>query len=331
MGLQLFSTNLPAVQGSLGASAAEAAWLTTAYFSAAIPAVLLLTKYRLHFGLRGFANFGVCVFLVIGALHLLSDDVTSAILVRAALGFASAALSTLAVLYMVQAFPPKLAAAGLVLGFAPAQLAAPLARIVSTDLLQVGQWHGLFLIDVALALLSLAAVNAVALTATPRQRAFSAGDAVAFPLFALGVTLLCAVTAHGRLSWWTDTAWIGYYLVGAVVCLGLYVLVELNRARPMLDLRWLTQSFMLRFIAAVLLFRIVFAEQTFGMVGLMNTLGQNNDQMHGLFWLVFAGMVFGFGAGDRARGGQVARQPDRGRWRPHSSPSPRGWIPMRPR
>ena len=105
---------------------------------------------------------------------------------RAALGFAAAPLSTLAVLYMVQAFPPKLAGAGLVLGFAPAQLAAPLARIVSTDLLQVGQWHGLFLIDVALAMLSLAAVNAVALAAAPRQRAFSAGDAVAFPLFALG-------------------------------------------------------------------------------------------------------------------------------------------------
>ena len=72
------------------------------------------------------------------------------------------------------------------------------------------------------------------------------------------------------------------------------MLVELNRKRPMLDLRWLTQPFMLRFVAAVLLFRIVFAEQTFGMVGLMNALGQNNDQMHGLFGLVFAGMVFGF-------------------------------------
>src|SRR6202008_1409327 len=35
LGLQLVNTNLPAVQGSLDASAAEAAWLSAAYFSAA--------------------------------------------------------------------------------------------------------------------------------------------------------------------------------------------------------------------------------------------------------------------------------------------------------
>src|SRR5262245_30044483 len=33
LGLQLVSANLPAVQGSLGAAPAEAAWLTTAYFA----------------------------------------------------------------------------------------------------------------------------------------------------------------------------------------------------------------------------------------------------------------------------------------------------------
>ncbi len=294
MGLQLVSTNLPAVQGALDASAAEATWLTAAYFSAAIPAVLLLTKFRLHFGLRGFANIGLSVFLAVAALHLLTQNIASAIAVRAALGFASAALSTAAVLYMVQAFPPKLAGAGLVLGFAAAQLAAPLARIVSTDLLQFGQWHGLFLLDVALALVSLAAVHVVDLNPAPREPAFSAGDAIAFPLFALGVVLLCVAATQGRIRWWTDTAWIGYSLAGAIASFGLYLLVDMNRPRPMLDIPWLLQPFVFNFVIAVLLFRVVLGEQTFGMVGLMNILGQNNDQMHGLFGMVFAGMLFGF-------------------------------------
>jgi MFS family permease len=294
LGLQLVSTNLPAVQGSLGASAAEAAWLTTAYFAAAIPAVLLLTKFRLHFGLRRFANLGVGLFLAVGVLHLLTRDIDTAIAARAALGFAAAPLSTLAVLYMVEAFPKKLAGAGLVLGFAAAQVAAPLSRLVSEDLLQIGQWHGLFLIDVALAVLSLAAVNAVRLAPTPRQSAFTPGDAVVFPLFALGIGLLCAVAAHGRLRWWTDTPWVGAALAAAIGCLGLYAIIELHRSRPMLDLRWLTQPFMLRFVAAVLMFRIVLSEQTVGAVGMMNLLGLNNEQMHGLFLLVLAGIVAGF-------------------------------------
>src|SRR5262245_16249103 len=150
------------------------------------------------------------------------------------------------------------------------------------------------MIDVGLAALSLAAVNAVGVAPTPRQAAFSAGDAIAFPLFAIGITLLCVVVGHGRLRWWTDSEWIGYCAAGAVASIALYTLVELNRERPMLDLRWLAQPFMLRFIAAVLLFRIVLSEQTLGMVGLMNVLGLTNDQMHALFGLVFGGMAFGF-------------------------------------
>jgi hypothetical protein len=120
------------------------------------------------------------------------------------------------------------------------------------------------------------------------------GDLVAFPLYAVGLGLLCVVVTQGRLRWWTDSEWLGMCLAGAVACTGLYVLVELNRKHPMLDLRWLAGPFMLRFIIAVLLFRIVLAEQTNGIVGLMSVLGLNNDQMHELFVLVLAGTLTGF-------------------------------------
>jgi len=49
-------------------------------------------------------------------------------------------LTTLAVLYMTEAFPKRLAVVGLALGFAGLQLPQPLSRVVSTDLLELG--HG---------------------------------------------------------------------------------------------------------------------------------------------------------------------------------------------
>ncbi len=293
-GLYLVSNNLADIQGSLGATAAEASWLTTAYFSTALSATLLVTKMRLHFGLRGFTVASLWLFLALSALHLLADNLASAIAVRAALGLAAAPLSTLAIFYLMEALPQKLAPLALLLGFACLQLPGPLSRVISPDLLAAGRWHGLFLLDVVLAALSVAAIHAVRLRPQPRQPAFVAGDLPAFALYAAGLALLCVTVSQGRLAWWTDAPWLGACLAASIACLGLYALVDLNRPNPLLDLRWLARPYMLRFVAAVLLFRIVLSEQTVGVVGLMTVLGQSNTQMQTLFTLASIGLLAGF-------------------------------------
>jgi MFS family permease len=294
LGLYLVSSNLAAIQGSLGATAAEASWLTTAYFATALSSTLLLTKVRLHFGLRPFATLGLIAFVLVSALHLLTNTLSSAIAVRAALGIASAPLSALAVFYMIEAFPKRLAAVGLLLGFAALQIGLPLSRVIPLSLLELGQWHGLFLLDVALAVLSFAAIHVVSIAPTPTQHAFCPGDLLAFPLYAVGLALLAIVVSQGRLHWWIDTPWLGVCLAWAIACIGLYMLVDLNRSRPLLDLRWLASPYMLRFVVAVILFRIVLSEQTTGVVGLMTVLGQTNDQMQTLFALAAVGILAGF-------------------------------------
>ena len=293
LGWQLVNTNLGGIQGALGATAAEATWLTTAYFSTAITAILLMTKVRLHYGLHAIANAGVAAFLVIAVLHLFTSNLSSAIAVRAAHGIAAAPLAMMAIFYMIQAFPKRLMAAGVVLGLGTLQLGAPLSRLVSQDLLEYGQWHGLYLLDVAFALLSLAAINAVKLEPGPRENALTRGDLVSFPLWSGGIALLCIVITQGRQYWWRDAGWLGACLAGAIACLGLFAAVELNRRRPMLNLRWLASPYMLRFVATVILFRLIVAEQA-GVAGLLATFGLNNDQMHGLSLLVLGGTVAGF-------------------------------------
>jgi MFS family permease len=293
-GLNLVGSNLAAIQGSLGATAAEVSWLTSAYFTTALSASMLLAKARTQFGLRTFANAGLLFFLTVALFHLVTRDLVSAIAARAALGLAAAALSALAVLYMMEAFPKRLVIAGLLLGFATLQIGAPLSRVIVEYPLQWGQWHGLFAIDAGLAVLSMAAINAFPLAATPRQSAFATGDWVAFPLYSTAFALLCVAVTQGRLRWWTDTPWIGECLAASIACIGLYAVFELNRQKPMIDLHWLTRPFMLRFVIAVLLFRIILCEQTVGMVGLMNVLGLTNDQMHLLFLFATAGTVAGF-------------------------------------
>jgi MFS family permease len=292
-GFNLVTSNLSGIQGALGATATEAAWLTTAYFATALSASLLLFKFRLQFGLDVFAKVGLLCFVIVSGLHLLTHNLSSAIAVRAALGFAAAPLSALAILYMIEAFPKRLALAGVILGFGTLQFGTPLSRVIPVELLEIGQWQGLFLIDVALALLSFGLIRAVPLTPMPLQTAFSRGDMIAFPLYAIGLALLCVVVTQGRLHWWTDAQWLGLCLAGAIACIGLYVLYDLDRPQPMLNLRWATSPYMLHFLIAVLLFRVLSAEQTIGIVGLMTALGQSNEQMRTLFILVSVGTLAG--------------------------------------
>ena len=294
LGIFLVNNNLTGIQGPLGATAAEASWLTTAYFATALSAAVLLTKMRLQFGLRRFAEWGIVVYLLISVVHLVAQDLSSAIAARAALGFAASPLTTLAILYMLEAVPKRLAPVGLLFGFATLQFGAPLSRILSESLLQNASWQGLQLLDVALACACLAAIVSVRLTPPPLMKVLNRGDAVSFLFYATGLALLCVVCTQGRVNWWTDTAWLGVCLAGSIGSLGLYVLIELRRARPLLDLRWLCSPYMLRLTFAVLLFRIVLSEQPTGAITLMNTLGFNNDQMHPLFGWVAFGTAVGF-------------------------------------
>ena len=294
LGVNLVNANLSAIQGSLGATAVEASWLVTAYTATNVSAALLLTKARFHFGLRLFADVGIVTFLLISVVHLFAEQLASAVLVRAALGLAAAPLTSLALLYMIEGMPPRMRIAGVMLGFCGLQIGAPLARVISSDLLEIALWRGLHMVDVGLSLMCVAALGVVRLKPVPTQKMFGRGDFVSFTLFAISLALFCVVLSEGRLLWWTDAPWLGTCLAIAVACFGAYVLIELNRRQPMLDLRWLTSPFMLRFMLAILLFRVVLTEQTVGAVGLMTALGLLNDQMHVLFLWVAFGTVLGF-------------------------------------
>jgi hypothetical protein len=288
------NNNLPSLQGMLGATAAEASWLSTAYFATALSAIVPLTKVRLQVGLVRFATWSIAVFAVVALWYLLAPSLGAAIAARAALGVAATPLSTLAVLYMIEAVPAPLIPVGAVLGFATFQLGSPIARIVAQPWLDAAPGTGLAMFDLALAFVALAAIHAVPLRPTPLQKVFNDGDLPAFALYAVGLACLCVFVTQGRPRWWTDTVWLGPVFCAGIVSLGAYVVLDLWRDRPLINLRWLASRTMRWFLPSVLAFRIVLSEQPTGAIGMMAVLGVTNEQMHALFGWVTFGIVAGF-------------------------------------
>src|SRR5471030_466422 len=291
LGNSLVIANLPYLQGALGATTAEMAWLPAAYVMTNVSMNLLLVKFRQQFGLRAFTE----VFLVLYALvtfgHLFVNDLSSAIAVRAAHGMVGAALSSLGLYYMIQAFPAKWRMKALVLGLGASQLALPLARLFSEDLMQIAEWRGLYLFELGMALLTLGCVFLLKLPPGDRFKTFEKLDFLTFAILATGVALLCAVLSLGRIDWWLEAPWIGVASAASIVLILASLAIEHNRSNPMLMTRWLGSGVMIRLALAVILIRMVLSEQSTGAVGFMQALNMSSQQLHSLYVVMLLGSI----------------------------------------
>ena len=295
LGLNLVSANLTGLQGALHATQVEIAWLTAAYMATNITGTMLLYKVRTQFGLRRFAEIGLIIYALVSLAHLFSNDLRSALAVRAVMGIAAAPLSTLAFYYMLEWLPPaRKLTLGVTFGVLGGQLAVPLARVISPDLLQLGDWHGLYLIEAGLAMMSLAVIFLLPITHPPRFKVFDREDWISFPLIAAGFGSIAIVLTVGRLYWWFDAPWIGVLLAVSIASLALVVIIEWPRAHPVIDLRWLSSYDMLTLTGSFLLFRFLLSEQSVGAIGLFNAIGLQNDQLIPLFTIILVATLVGY-------------------------------------
>lgn len=295
-GNAMVTANLSNIQGSLGLYSDQAAWLTAAYLMTNVSMSLLLVKFRQQFGLVTFAYIFLPAYVLVTAAHLVAHSYATALIVRGASGIAASALSTLCLLYIVQAMPAQWRLKGIVLGIGIPQLATPLARLLSSDLLERGQWTMLYLFELGLALISAALVVLLRLPPSERMKAFEPLDFLTFALYAPGAALLCAVLAQGRILWWTEAPWLGYATCAAILLIAAALLIEHNRANPLLNTRWLASRDILRFAFVATTVRILLSEQNYGAIGLLTALGVGNDQLISLSLVMVLATIAGLAA-----------------------------------
>ena len=293
LGNAVVTANLQNLQGSFAAWSTEIAWLPAVYVMTNVSINLLLVKFRQQFGLRAFTEGFLVLYVLVTFFHLFVNDLSSALMVRAAHGMVAAALSSLGIYYQVQAWPAKHRLKALTIGITGSSLAIPIARLFSTELLQIDEWRGLYFFELGLALVSLACVIALKLPPSDRKKVFEKKDFITFILLAPGMALICAVLSLGRLDWWFEAPWIGWSLATAIVLIVSAIIFEHNRTNPLLNTRWLSSGSILRLGLIMVLIRIVLAEQNTGVIGWLQYVGLQNEQMTTLAWSIFAGITCG--------------------------------------
>ncbi|QPM90409.1 efflux MFS transporter permease [Pseudooceanicola algae] len=295
LGQGFVSSNIQQIAGDLGVTTTQASWLMAAYMIPRASLPMLLIKIRTQFGLRRFAEIGVAIYVLVAFASVWISDLRSAVIIQFLSGAAAASLSTLAFLYMLE----PLSRVWKIRGGLPMALAlilsgSSLARVVSPALIGDGGLVGIHLTALGLAMLAATLVYLLPLQPLPRAKVIQTTDLVSFSLIAIGFGGLTVAFILGPLHYWTSVPWIGWLLAGSVLALGLAAVIELGRAAPLVDIRWLASPAMLHLTATLLLFRLVLSEQSSGAPRLFSTLGVAPSAMTGLFAvIVLAGLLGG--------------------------------------
>jgi hypothetical protein len=289
----LTNTNITTISGSLDLYVAEVSWLPALYFGMNASANLTLIKARAQFGIPQITQGLLLLYAFVAAIQLARPSFATAVIARTVNGIETGALVTLAVYYLLVAFPAKARPLALLIGVSLTQFGTPLARLLPVELLSADHWRGMHCIELAVPLVILAVVLLAPLPPSERAHAFERMDFISIAFLVPGIVLGCEVLSLGRVLWWSDTPILGQLLAASVVCLAIGCIIEVNRQRPLLQLRWLSTVNVARFVGVALLMRLALAEQTFGSVGLLSATNLNNDQLHVLFGFIALSMIAG--------------------------------------
>lgn len=294
LGMNIVTANLYQLQGTFSATVVEVAALSAAYMAPYASLSLALFKIRMQYGLRPFAELSIGAFVLASCLNLFVTDLHSALVVRFVSGMAAAPLSSLGFLYILEAFPPERKLnIGLSIALTGTLLAAPVARIISPGLLDLDGYQALYTMELGLALIALPIIYFLPLTAPVRVKAIERMDISTYLLLAGGLGCFAVFFTLGRFYWWFEAPWLGVLLASSIVLLTVFAMIELRRKNPLLDLRWIFSWPNLHLTGVLILFRALTSEQSSTMVGLMQQLGIQNDQMATLFTYILLASLAG--------------------------------------
>lgn len=226
---------IPDAMGDLGASISGGQWILTANMLPLAAFMVLGGRLGDIFGLRKIFLIGALVFSVSSAFAGFSQDFPWMIAARASQGIGAALMMPTAVAIVSDTFPKEERgkALGMLAGFAA--FAAALGPVIGGGLATL-DWRLVFLVNVPLAILTVA----LTLKATPplrfRDNANQNLDPAGIVTFALGIAGLVYGLGQGQILGWEDPQVVGALVLSLVGFIAFFV-VEAKVKDPMIEFR----------------------------------------------------------------------------------------------
>ncbi|MFE7439484.1 DHA2 family efflux MFS transporter permease subunit [Streptomyces chartreusis] len=248
--MTILNVALPTMAADLGATTGQQQWMADAYV--VVFAALMLPAGLLgdRFGRRRMLITGLGIFLAGSLVGALAADVNAVVAARAVMGVGAALVTPLSLSVLPTLFGPEERTKAVGIASAASALGLPLGPIIGGWLLNHFWWGSVFLINVPMAAIGIAAC--LFLLPETKDPASPAVDTVSTALAATGLGALVYGIIEAPTRGWGDPLVLGT-LGAALVLIAALVVRERRVERPMLDMKLLAhRGFLFNTVAATL-------------------------------------------------------------------------------
>jgi DHA2 family multidrug resistance protein len=239
LNIQIVNASLADIQGAIGAGLDDGGWVSTAYLIAEIVVIPLSAWLSRAFSVRLYLLVNAALFLAFSASCAFAHSLGEMIVLRACQGFTGGVLIPMAFTIIITLLPKAKQPVGLALFALSATFAPAIGPTIGGYLTENWGWQYIFYVNLAPGVLMLGMLW-VSLGRTPLQLGLlRQGDWPGIATMAIGLAALQTVLEEGNKDDWFGSPFILRLSLISAVALGLFVLIELTAAKPLLNLRLL--------------------------------------------------------------------------------------------
>jgi DHA2 family multidrug resistance protein len=225
---------LPIIQGNLGATLDEGAWVVTAYIVAAVIVIPLTPWLQERFGRRNYYATAIAAFTAASVMCALSGTIGQLIFWRAVQGLAGGGLVAVGQAALNDAYGKERLAQSQALFVIGAVVGPALGPTIGGWLTDNFSWNYVFYLNVIPGIVATAIVLFYLHDTEPARRV--PVDGMGLSMLVVGLGSMQYVLEEGQRNDWFASGAIVFGTAAAVVGLAAFVAIELRVRRPIVDL-----------------------------------------------------------------------------------------------
>jgi DHA2 family multidrug resistance protein len=231
------NVSLPHIAGNLGATVDEATWVLTSYLVANAIILPMTGWLANHFGRKRILMMSIGGFTIASVLCGMAPNLPALLLFRVLQGATGGGLQPLSQAIMLEAFPPEKRGRAMAFWGLGIVVAPMLGPVLGGWLTDSYTWRWLFYINLPVGILGLIMSKTFVFDPVYIKRGRGGIDFWGIGLLAIGMGALQIMLDKGQEEDWFESRFIVVLAILAAVGLGVFIVNELLRAHPIVNLR----------------------------------------------------------------------------------------------
>jgi MFS transporter, DHA2 family, multidrug resistance protein len=235
--IQVTNASLRDITGGIAATQDEGSWVSTSYLIGEIITIPLTVWLARVFSVRWYLLVNVALFLLFSCLCGLARSLGEMILFRACQGFTGGVMIPMALTVALSTLPKSKQPLGLAMFGITATLGPAIGPSVGGWLTDSYGWQWDFYVNLVPGALMLSAIIFAIKRAPMQLNLLRDGDWLGIICMAVGLGSLIAMLEKGQRNDWFGSPFIQTCALTAAIFVPAFVLIELHRDKPFVNLR----------------------------------------------------------------------------------------------